>query len=87
MLDDGIKGHVKHGSKPGPSTILTEEEEQALEVYLFYMGDHCNSELSPGDHWWYNFNKCRHPLEKLTCCSVPMEKLLILELSMNISSF
>ena len=39
-LDDRIKGLVKHGSKPGPSTILSAEEEQALEAYLFYMADH-----------------------------------------------
>ena len=39
-LHDRIKGLVKHGSKPGPSTILSAEEEQALEAYLFYMADH-----------------------------------------------
>ena len=34
------KGLVKHGSKPGPSTILSAEEEQTLEAFLFYMADH-----------------------------------------------
>ena len=39
-LDDRIKGLVKHGSKPGPSTALTSEQEDALEAYLFYMAEH-----------------------------------------------
>ena len=30
MLDDRVKGRVKHGTKPGPDTVLTEEEEAAL---------------------------------------------------------
>lgn len=36
-LDDRIKGKVKHRTKPGPSTILTAEEEDALVSYLIYM--------------------------------------------------
>ena len=39
-LDDRIKGKVKHGTKPGPSTILTAEEEDALVSYLIYMAQH-----------------------------------------------
>ena len=39
-LDDRIKGHVRHSTKSGPSIILSEEEESALESYLFYMADH-----------------------------------------------
>ena len=39
-LDDRIKGHIRHGTKSGPSIILSEEEESALESYLFYMADH-----------------------------------------------
>lgn len=31
---------MKHGSKPGPSTALTSEQEDALEAYLFYMAKH-----------------------------------------------
>ena len=37
-LDD-IKGLVKHGTKPGPSTALTPEQEDALVSYLFYMAE------------------------------------------------
>ena len=40
MLDDKIKGHIRHDTKSGPSTVLSEEEESALESYLFYMADH-----------------------------------------------
>ena len=39
-LDDRVKGLVKHGSKPGPPTALTSEQEDALEAYLFYMAEH-----------------------------------------------
>ena len=35
-LDDRIKGHVRHGTNPGPPTALTED---ALESYLFYKAD------------------------------------------------
>ena len=37
LLDDCVKGRVKHGTKPGPDTVLTEEEEAALMSYLVYM--------------------------------------------------
>ena len=37
MLDDRVKGRVKHGTKPGPDTVLTEEEEAVLMSYLVYM--------------------------------------------------
>ena len=33
-LDDRIKGHVKHGCKPGPSTALTAKEESVLTAYF-----------------------------------------------------
>ena len=36
-LNDRVKGRVKHGTKPGPDTVLTEEEEAALMSYLVYM--------------------------------------------------
>ena len=39
-LDDRIKGRVKHGVKPGPSTVLTAHEEEALVSYLLYMAQH-----------------------------------------------
>ena len=42
-LDDRIKGHVRHGTKSGPSIILSEEEESALESYRFYMTDHAKA--------------------------------------------
>ena len=32
-----MKGRVKHGTTPGPSTVLTAEEEDALQSYLIYM--------------------------------------------------
>ena len=36
-LDDRIRGRVRHGTKPGPSTILSLDEEKALTSYLVYM--------------------------------------------------
>ena len=39
-LDDRIKGLVRHGTNPGPSTALTSKQENALESYLFYMAEH-----------------------------------------------
>lgn len=36
-LEDRIKGRVEHGKSPGPSTVLTKEEEDALVSYLIYM--------------------------------------------------
>ena len=36
-LDDRIRGRVRHGAKPGPSTILSLDEEKALTSYLVYM--------------------------------------------------
>ena len=38
-LDDRVKGRVKHGTKPGPNTVLTLEEENALMSYLVYMAN------------------------------------------------
>jgi len=38
--DDHIKGRVQHGTAPGPSTVLTAEEEDALQSYLIYMAQH-----------------------------------------------
>ena len=38
-LDDRIKGHVQHGSRPGPSTVLSAKEEDALVSYLLYMAE------------------------------------------------
>ena len=38
-LDDRVKGRVKHGTKPGPTTALTLEEENALVSYLVYMAN------------------------------------------------
>ena len=32
-LQDRVKGRVKHGDKPGPSTYLTSAEEEELEVF------------------------------------------------------
>ena len=34
-----VNGSVKPGSKPGPGTILTEEEEDKLAAYLVTMAD------------------------------------------------
>ena len=38
-LDDRIKDRVAHGSLPGPSTVLTKEEKDALMAYLGYMAE------------------------------------------------
>ena len=38
-LDDRIKSHVEHGSKPGRNPALSGVEEDALVVYLLYMAD------------------------------------------------
>ena len=38
-LDDRIRGRVIHGSNPGPSTVLTAREEDALASYLLYMAE------------------------------------------------
>jgi hypothetical protein len=38
-LDDRVKGRVKHGTKPGPDTVLTAGEEDALMSYLIYMAE------------------------------------------------
>ena len=37
QLDDRIKGRVRHGKNPGPSTVLSKEEEDALVAYLVHM--------------------------------------------------
>ena len=39
-LDDRMKGHVKHGTNPGPRTVFTPEQDEALVSYLFSMADH-----------------------------------------------
>ena len=43
-LDDQIKGCVEHGSNPGLSTVLSAEEESALESITcytcIYMAEH-----------------------------------------------
>ena len=39
-LDDRMKGHVSHGTLPGPSTVLSKEQEDALMTYLVYMAEH-----------------------------------------------
>ena len=44
-LDDQIKKRVVHGSHPGPSTVLTKEED-ALECYLIYTAER-KSPLTP----------------------------------------
>lgn len=36
-LDDRMKGLVQHGTNPGPKTVLSAEEEEALVQYLVYM--------------------------------------------------
>ena len=36
-LDDMVKGHVVHGRKSGPGTILTPAEEDILCNYLIYI--------------------------------------------------
>ena len=38
-LDDKVKGRVEHGTLPGRSMALTEEEEKALCRYLIYMAE------------------------------------------------
>ena len=38
-LDDRVKGRVAHGSRSGPRTVLTKEEEDALMAYLTYMAE------------------------------------------------
>ena len=38
-LDDRLKGHVIHGTKPGVTTVLTSEEENSLIKYLLYMAE------------------------------------------------
>ena len=38
-LDDRVKGHVAHGTKPRRSTVLTEQEKKALCSYLIYMAE------------------------------------------------
>ena len=38
-LDDRIKGRVFHGTSPGPSTVLSCDEEASLVSYVFYMED------------------------------------------------
>ena len=38
-LDDRIKGRVKHGTNPGPSTVLSASEEASLVSYLVYMAN------------------------------------------------
>ena len=30
MLDDCVKGRVKHGTKPGPDTVLTDQKRRKL---------------------------------------------------------
>ena len=53
-LDDWIKGRVKHGCKPGPSTVLTAKEESVLTAYLLYMAEHgfpLTSNMAMGFAW------------------------------------
>ena len=53
-LDDRIKGRVEHGCRPGPSTVLTAEEESALAAYLLYMSKHgfpLTSSMAMGFAW------------------------------------
>ena len=38
-LDDQVKGHILHGTKPGRDTVLTAEEESSLCNYLVYMAE------------------------------------------------
>ena len=38
-LDDRVQGHVVHGHKPGPKTILSSMEEDSLTQYLLYMAE------------------------------------------------
>ena len=39
-LDDRLKGRVQHGTNPGPSTVLTKEEEANLVAYLLHTAQH-----------------------------------------------
>ena len=53
-LDDRIKGRVIHGSNPGPSTVLTAREEDALASYLLYMAERgfpLTSHMARGFAW------------------------------------
>ena len=53
-LDDRIKGRVEHGSRPGPPTALSAEEEGALAAYLLYMAEHgfpLSSNMAMGFAW------------------------------------
>jgi len=34
-LDDRIKERIEHGPLPGPSTVLTKEEEDGLVSYMY----------------------------------------------------
>ena len=36
-LENGVKGRVTHGVKPGPTTILSSEDEGALVEYIKFM--------------------------------------------------
>ena len=38
-LDDKIKNKVVHATYPGPSTMLTKVKEDAIMLYLIYMGE------------------------------------------------
>ena len=33
-LGDRVKGRVCHGTSPGPSTVLTKQEEDSLVLYI-----------------------------------------------------
>ena len=53
-LDDRIRGRVIHGSNPGPSTVLTAREEDALASYLLYMAERgfpLTSNMARGFAW------------------------------------
>lgn len=39
-LQDRVSGRVSHGNRPGPKTVLSKEEEDALCTYLIYMAEH-----------------------------------------------
>ena len=39
LLNDRIKGRVCHGTSPGPSTVLSYDEEASLVSYVLYMAD------------------------------------------------
>ena len=38
-LDDRMKGKVRHGTKPGATTVLSMAEEESLANYLVYMAE------------------------------------------------